>query len=415
MKEAPLKEAPSEAISQTTAAENEAERERLKALYAYDIMDTETEEAYDNLTRIAARICGTPVSLISLIDPERQWFKAAHGMDATETPRDIAFCNHAIKNKDEVMEVPDASIDRRFKKNPLVTRENGIRFYAGAPLRTPNGQAIGTLCVIDQKPKQLTREQQNTLQVLADQVMILLELRRKNRELQEKEAVANEHIKELEKFAYVVSHDLKSPLNNIFSLSSLLRDGCEDRLDESEKRSLDFLQESAASLGDLIDGILNHYRSDKLLEADREHISAADLLDKVTGLFSHKARFSYILRNGIDILNIQSAPVQQILINLIANGLKYNDSKIPHIQIEIGLDNDFYRFSVKDDGRGIAEEDKDKIFVLFSTLSSADRNNKHGTGIGLATVKKLTEKLGGEITVDSEPGKGSTFSFTAER
>lgn len=415
MKESPLKESPLKEMPNPPAADIDAERERLKALYAYEILDTEAEEAYDNLTRIAARICGTPVSLISLIDPDRQWFKSAHGIDAKETPREIAFCNHAIKNKDELMEVPDATCDERFKENPLVIQKDGIRFYAGAPLRTPDGQAIGTLCVIDQKPKQLTREQQNTLQILADQVVILLELRRKNRELKEKEAAANDHIKELEKFAYVVSHDLKSPLNNIFSLSSLLRDGCEDRLNESEKRSLDFLQESASSLGDLIDGILNHYRSDKLLEADKEQISAADLLDKVTGLFSKKAKFSYILRNGVDILNIQSAPIQQVLINLITNGLKYNDAKIPHIQIEITADDDFYRFSVADDGRGIAAEDMDRIFVLFATLSSTDRNNKQGTGIGLATVKKLTEKLGGEITVDSQPGEGSTFSFTAKR
>lgn len=410
MKDSPLKEKP-----RASAAENEAERERIKALYAYEILDTDAEEAYDNLTRIAARICGTPISLISLIAPERQWFKSAHGFDARETCRDISVCDHAIRNKDEVMEVPDTLLDERFKDNPFVTSDTGVRFYAGAPLRTPEGHAIGTLCVIDRKPRKLTSEQHNTLQTLADQVMILMELRRKNRELKEKEAAAKEHIKELEKFAYVVSHDLKSPLNNIFSLSRLLRDGCEDRLNETELRSLDFLQESASSLGDLIDGILNHYRSDKLLEADRENISAADLLDKVTGLFSGKAKFSYILPNGVRILNIQSAPVQQILINLIANGLKYNDAEIPHIQMEIGVEEDYYRFSVKDDGRGISAEDETRIFDLFTTLSAPDRNNRQGTGIGLATVKKLVEKLGGQIAVYSEPGEGSTFTFTAKR
>jgi len=410
MKETSLKKVPKKEI-----LNSEIERERLKALYAYEILDTEAEEAYDNLTRIAARVCGTSISLVSLIAPERQWFKSAHGIDATQTDRDVAFCDHAIRRKHEVMEVDDATLDERFKDNPLVTGNPNIRFYAGAPLVTPEGHALGTLCVIDGSPRNLTTEQRETLQILADQVIATMELRQKNRQLKEKEEAAAEHIKELEKFAYVVSHDLKSPLNNIFALSNLLSEGCSDRLDESELRSLEFLQDSANSLGELIDGILNHYRSDKLLDADREHISAADLLDKVTGLFSHKSRFSYILPQAAKILKIQSAPVQQILINLIANGLKYNDSKVPHIQIEIEMEENFYRFKVKDNGRGIAESDKERIFELFSTLHTTDRNNKQGTGIGLATVKKLTEKLGGEISVDSKPGEGSTFSFTAKR
>jgi signal transduction histidine kinase len=103
------------------------------------------------------------------------------------------------------------------------------------------------------------------------------------------------------------------------------------------------------------------------------------------------------------------------MINLISNGLKYNDSKIPHIQIEISVEEDYYRFSVKDNGRGIAKKDLEQIFDLFHTLSETDRNDKQGTGIGLATVKKLTEKLGGQILVDSQPGEGSTFTFTPKR
>lgn len=320
----------------------------------------------------------------------------------------MAVCIRYARDRDEAQDLFQDGFIKVFRKIGMYDGKGPLGAWIR---RTIANNALDYL----RKHKQLTREQQNTLQTLADQVMILMELRRKNRELKEKEAAANEHIKELEKFAYVVSHDLKSPLNNIFSLSSLLRDGCEDRLTESEKRSLNFLQESASSLGELIDGILNHYRSDKLLDADREHISAADLLDKVTGLFSRKAKFSYIFKNGVDLMNIQSAPVQQILINLIANGIKYNDAEIPHILIEIGLEEDCYRLSVKDDGRGIAAEDRERIFDLFSTLAAADRNNKQGTGIGLATVKKLVEKLDGEITVDSEPGQGSTFTFTAAR
>lgn len=156
----------------------ENEDERLAELLSYDVLDTEAEQLFDDLTSLASQICETPIALISLIDPDRQWFKSRVGLDAQETSRDIAFCSHAIL-QDEIFEVPDAAEDPRFHDNPLVTGSPDIRFYAGAPLITPSGHAIGTLCAIDKKPRQITDEQRASLKTLSKAVVAHLELKEK--------------------------------------------------------------------------------------------------------------------------------------------------------------------------------------------------------------------------------------------
>lgn len=157
-------------------SENEAER--LAVLYSYGVLDTDFEERYDRLTRIAAKLLDTPIALISLVDKDRQWFKAAFGLETRETPRDVSFCAHAIHNTD-VFVVPNAKKDSRFARNPLVTGDMNIRFYAGAPLIGRKGQAMGTFCVIDNKPHtSFNAAQQETLRDLADTVVDMFEMRK---------------------------------------------------------------------------------------------------------------------------------------------------------------------------------------------------------------------------------------------
>jgi GAF domain-containing protein len=158
------------------------EKRRLNVLWQYDVLDTVPEELFDDLTELAARICEAPIALISLVDEKRQWFKSKVGTSVSETSRDISFCAHAIKQSDLFI-VPDATKDARFAKNPLVTSDPKIRFYAGAPLITTDGYALGTLCVIDKVPRDLRTDQRQALIILARHVVSQLELRRRSRDL----------------------------------------------------------------------------------------------------------------------------------------------------------------------------------------------------------------------------------------
>lgn len=159
------------------AALAQDEEGRLAVLQQYRVLDTVAESTFDEIVKLAASICDTPVSLLSFVDRDRQWFKASVGTSLSETSRDISFCAHAIL-QEELLFVPDACLDERFADNPAVTGEPGIRFYAGVPLVTRDGYALGTLCVADVKPRELTQEQLEKLQALASAVMLLLEVRR---------------------------------------------------------------------------------------------------------------------------------------------------------------------------------------------------------------------------------------------
>jgi len=160
------------------------ESHRLSVLWQYEVLDTVPEEVFDEMADLAALICEAPIALISLVDEDRQWFKARVGTTLKETSRDISFCAHAILGT-EIFIVPDATKDERFKHNPLVTTKPKIRFYAGAPLITPDGHALGSLCVMDKVPRKLREPQKQALQTLARHVVTQLELRRHARELHE--------------------------------------------------------------------------------------------------------------------------------------------------------------------------------------------------------------------------------------
>jgi anti-sigma regulatory factor (Ser/Thr protein kinase) len=193
------------------------ETARLAALRQYRILNTEPEQAFDDLTLLASQICGTPIALITLLDEERQWFKSRLGMSATETARSIAFCAHTIQ-QDDLFVVPDTLADERFRENPLVLGEPWVRFYAGSPLITHDGHALGSLCVLDRVPRTLTSEQQAALDALRRQAVAQLELRLNVDEL----AQALHERDQAENAERQLVHELQAALENARHLSALL-------------------------------------------------------------------------------------------------------------------------------------------------------------------------------------------------
>lgn len=178
----------------------ENESQRLNALRKYQIMDTLPEQAYDDLTKLASIICSTPIALITLLDEHRQWFKSKIGLETNETPRAQAFCAYAIMNPGEVMIVKDATSDERFVNNPLVTFDPNIRFYVGVPLVTPSGEALGTICVIDNKSREITQDQIEALKVLSREVVVQLELRRSIATLEKSVFEQDKYVEQLQEY-----------------------------------------------------------------------------------------------------------------------------------------------------------------------------------------------------------------------
>lgn len=398
-----------------TPTEPENEKERLENLKSFSILDTLPEEDYDNITKIAAEICNMPIALISLVDDKRQWFKSHHGLEATETPKEYAFCAHAINDPKNVFVVQDARKDERFHDNPLVSGDPEVVFYAGVPLTSENGLPLGTLCVIDHKPNLLSQSQIQTLSALSNQVMKLLELRKNKHLLEEALKDLEEKNEALEKFAYVAAHDLKSPLLSISGLANLLVEEYKVKIDNEGMEMLEMIIHSSENLASLVDGLLQYSKSDSVLNQEKSIIGLKEMKTEMLELFNFDHSVEMTINSSLSSIKANKTAINQILINLVANAIKYNDKELAKIEISVSETSKKYKFSVKDNGPGIAPENQQKIFNIFEKLNSQDRFGREGNGIGLATVKKLVEKLGGAIKVDSDLGNGATFNFSIKK
>lgn len=385
------------------------ELERLNAVRSYDILDSLPDDDYDNITQLIASICDIPIALITLLDEDRNFFKSHYGIPFGESPRDTSFCGHAIL-EDDILIVPDARKDERFIDNPLLKEQQAI-FYAGVPLINPEGYPLGTICVFDHQPRELTDEQINTLKTLSKQVVNLLELRRKNESLEKAKKELEVRNQQLKRFASHVSHDLKSPLSNIISLTTLLREENENLHSNDSKEYVNYIEDSAQILKNYIDGILKYYKTDELVNAKKENIKLSDISEDIKQLLI--SNNDQLIYEESEIKNVNKPAIAQILINLVDNALKYNDKDSRVVKIDYESVKDYHRFNVSDNGIGIPQNQQERIFEIFETVKGDF--NKSSTGIGLSTVKNLVEKLKGNIFLCSEEDVGSTFSFTVAK
>jgi signal transduction histidine kinase len=303
-------------------------------------------------------------------------------------------------------------LDNRFHDNPLVTGDPHLAFYAGVPLVNEDGLSLGTLCVLDSEPKTLTESQLNALNALAEQVMVLLELRRSKMALERTLGNLEEKNRELEQFAFIAAHDLKSPLNGISSLTDVLIDSHSEMLQQEGVCMLNAIRGSSQQLSSLINGLLDYYRLDSAYQAMASPIKREELISQVMNLFGGDSAVEFQFFIQPDAINTHGPVLLQVLLNLVGNAIKYSDKSKTIVRVEIEENKEGYRVVVADNGAGIDSRFHDKLFELFETASSSDRFGKRGNGIGLATVKKLVNRIGGSIRFFSELGKGTTFEFT---
>ncbi len=388
------------------------ERERLAALHDADVLDTEPEQDFDDIATLASEICGTPMGLVSLIDSDRQWFKAKIGVQYQQAQRDSTLCAHVVTGL-ELLEVRDTADDRRFADNPLLNEDNSIRFYAGAPVILDGTHAVGTVCVMDHVPRELTTGQRRALRSLARHAAVQLELRRYARRAGEIADRQRQLDRMKDSFLATVSHELRTPLSSIRGYLEILLDDDFDA--ETSRRFLSVMQRNSDRLLRLIDDLLLVARlSDDRMRLDLAELDLAELAHQVTSACRPVAE-----HRQVKLTDRTASPVRalgdakrlaQALNHLVVNAVKFTE---PGGEIVISTtDADEPELVIVDTGLGISPSDLPHLFDRFFRSSAAETMATQGPGLGLAIVRSIIDAHHGSIHVTSEPGIGTTVRLT---
>lgn len=395
------------------------EPQRLAALHALGILGTPPEERFDRLTRLAARASGCPIALVSLVAAEEQYFKSHFGLDVCRADRRTSFCGYTILD-DRPLVIPDATDDPRVSDNPLVTGPPGIRSYVGVPLKAPNGQRIGSFCVVDFQPRQFSPELVELLQLLgaiASDELAGVKITQLVADLDDARRTADAANQAKSAFVAMMSHEIRTPLNGVIGFADLL---AHTPLNEEQREFVEGIKSSSELLLTLINDILDFSKIEAgRLDLEEKVFSLHEALGSIEKMFQPHAR-----KKGLELscqIDPQTPPFLlgdsirfcQIWVNLVGNALKFTENG--YIQMRVAPAPDApagtLLCSVTDSGCGI---NRDAAAKLFQPFTQADRSTSRkfgGTGLGLAICKRLTERMGGTIALESEPGQGSTFTF----
>jgi signal transduction histidine kinase len=390
------------------APKPENEVQRLQTLRDFEILDSAEEIEFDEIVALASKICESEISLISLIDESRQWFKAKVGLDGKETHRDLAFCAHAIHD-DKIMEVQDTHEDQRFFDNPLVLNDPRIRFYAGMPLETQDGYRLGTLCVIDSKPKKLNDHQRFALRILANQVIKLMELRIRNFELQQSIETRN-------RLLSVIAHDVKAPLKSLALLAGYMTKddmGIEELIEVAVE-----IEKVAHRTGDLVENILNWAQN--IVDRNGLKVEPIDLIpltDEIQELYAAMlAKKNLTLKISLEVNKVvgDAEMIKFIFRNLIGNAIKFSENSEILVYTR-SQDGDGWQLKISDQGLGMSSAQIQKLFYWEERYTSLGTENEKGTGIGLLLIKDFIERHQGQIAIQSELGKGTSITINFKK
>ncbi|TPG26262.1 GAF domain-containing sensor histidine kinase [Variovorax ginsengisoli] len=411
------------------------EARRLQALRRLKVLDTLPESLFDDIVLLASEICGTPIALISLIDTDRQWFKARRGLDATQTHRDHAFCAHAIIRPSQVMTVPDALQDSRFASNPLVLGDPNIRFYAGAPVLTPEGDALGTVCVIDTVPRDLDPAQEAALQALARQTSALLQAREatlrrqeENETLQRKitaaladDDEAHASFRQSQRLAMVgqltggIAHDFNNLLQTISGSFQLIDRKADDteRVRRWAAGGLRAAAHGARLTSQLLDFSRNHLPDARPISVPRLVGAMQDMLARALG---PEIDLRFLLADEHTATMGDATQLEAAVLNMAINARdamqgRGTISVATRLQQATGdaelVDGAYLTLCVLDDGPGMPAQVAQRAFEPFFTTKPSEK----GTGLGLAQVAGYAARAGGTARIDSTPGCGTAITL----
>lgn len=381
-----------------TAPLHPNESQRLEALRSYGILDTPTEPAFDDLTRIARYVCDVPASSITFIDDGRQWHKSENGIGVRETPVNVSLCAHAILEQGFV-EIGDVSMDSRFNANPFVAGAPHVRFYAGALLRTPDGLPLGTICVIDFKPRKLSTEQRDVLAALARQVMAQMELRRAL-------VVSDRLQRNVSRLMAVAGHDLKQPLQVMVMAIDRVRGKVTDARDRDRlQHAVDAGMRIAEELDRLAEmSALQHDDGAPRLTT----FPVADVFRSIAATWRMHAEakgLRLVVMPCSSLVVSDPSMLRAIVGNLVGNAIKYTEQG--GVLVGCRRRGNMLSIEVLDSGKGIAADQRAAIFEAFHQINP----DSEGLGLGLSIVRRTTEALGHTIDLKSDLGRGTHFSI----
>ena len=301
------------------------------------------------------------------MDSDRQWFKSKIGLHVNETSRNVSFCAHAIIQSEDIFIIEDAAKDDRFFDNPLVVNAPLVIFYAGVVLKSDTNFPLGTLCVIDNKPRKLSDKQIKALKTIAKQIMNLLNHKKILRTEEELTLQLSQKNEELESFASIAAHDLKSPLINIMSIANLFSKIYESKIDPQGSYMLDLIEKSGKRLALMIDGLLQFSKIDSISLLTKTKINLNETLAELSALIGNIDNIKISVQSELTIIETYPVLIDQILINLFSNSLKYINKQIAEIDLFVSENSSHYLFIVKDNGSLIVKKHQSAIFNLFET------------------------------------------------